>query len=316
LPTKIVYFSSLPKTWIKDAGENMAKLANQHHGVDIRVYRCASIYGADVNISSPLNSLMDAVLSNQSDVNLDTEIIMTEEDLVYVEDAVEFVTDTVSSDSYRGKQLNIATGTRNKLSEVVVELIVQNGFHEIVEGFDKVVGDEKEKVLSFSFLNTCQTCFRNISEGIKTIIALRRQDMSSSSTATSVTSDAVPQYSSYHCSGGNQNFRNWKPNSLGNRTFVSNRVCMFENICYSGTELTYFMHPEESRSPSFINYFLDHEFVKLSHVPHAPWHPRVFTDEAIPPQWEFRGDHTWMFTGASFSFNYAHLVVCLTVRYA
>ena len=49
LPTKIVYFSSLPKTWIKDAGENMAKLANQHHGVDIRVYRCAP-YTAQMSI--------------------------------------------------------------------------------------------------------------------------------------------------------------------------------------------------------------------------------------------------------------------------
>jgi hypothetical protein len=62
-----------------------------------------------------------------------------------------------------------------------------------------------------------------------------------------------PIYSSFQCSGGNQDFPNMKP--FKNESFsLENKLCKLENVCLlkGGTKLMYFQHPEETVAPDFV----------------------------------------------------------------
>jgi hypothetical protein len=349
LPLAVIYLSHVDKqNWWQVAGEKMAQLSREYHGLNVRVYRSASLYGADLNVPYPFNELLDRVFLNSSSVQLIIDDI--EDDFVYVDDAVAYIVNSLDTDSNK-QYTTIASGTVHKLSHIAREMLKQGGINYNYEPTRNV--ENNKKPLLFVF--TCQTCFRNISEGIKTVLAMRAQEASSTNDhevsytkvdGTEIKSksetdskraeskkhfkgynnegqfghrsgsgkkskrgmSSPPRYSSYHCSGGNQNFRNWQPNSLGNNTFIANRVCMLENVCWTENQFVYFMHPEEAMSPAFIKYFITVEFVKLSHRLHMPW-TLAYTHAPIPDEFEYKDDKTWTFTHASFSFNYAHLLI-------
>ena len=340
LPSKIIYMTSQRNSIRRDVAENWARIAREKYGLDVIVFRSVPIYGVEFDLSNVVNVLS----KNFVEIFSSHDVMNDEIDVIYVEDATYFILDKVKSvlstpfnvsESYESELSNywvhaVESGDRHSLdhvASVAKQIPAGNPAHIDCNHVD----DEKE-AKGFRF--------RNILSGSKTIMELQALDSQCYSSSKSTEKEKrisdicdqhdsdmckrdtkpdsryphlkpveKPRYSSFSCSGGNQDFRNWKANSLGNNTFIKNRICLLKNVCWVNDAFHYFVHPEEVRSPSYIQ-FMDREFVKTSHskMKAKPFFlTRVF--DSIPPDNVFRDNKTWAFSYVSFSFNYAHLLV-------
>ena len=125
------------------------------------------------------------------------------------------------------------------------------------------------------------------------------------------------RYSSFQCTaGGNQKFpAEW---NFYDETFnrIDNRVCKFKNVCLDENLnfFNYYQHPEELKAPQFAqlnsaNLFLPGMLEKFTNL--DEWALDMFriVKSAIPRDVPFIDNRTWLYTSASYSYNYAHLLL-------
>jgi hypothetical protein len=116
-------------------------------------------------------------------------------------------------------------------------------------------------------------------------------------------------YSSVRCTGGHQAFPDdWKFYDE-DYTDIGNRVCMFENVCLIQNRMIYFQHETEVNAPNYASFPRDKLFVFLSLTGLLNLHIDVAANQHVPHAAKYVDDNTWLFTLASYSFNFAHLLL-------
>ena len=120
--------------------------------------------------------------------------------------------------------------------------------------------------------------------------------------------EAEPIYSSFKCSGGNQDFHDMKPYDEDSIS-LKNKVCKLENICFQTDRFVYFQHPEESMAPEFVQ-IQRKNIVKLGLVQDVvvdfDFYLSIARSIAVPSHLEFDDNKTWFLILSSYSDGIGH----------
>ena len=158
---------------------------------------------------------------------------------------------------------------------------------------------------------------RSVQQGIQRMVELSHLSTTTSRTRR-VRSDEMNKqqqdkqqlYSTVTCTAGHQNFPNdWKFYN-DDYNSIQNRICMFENICLFDQQLIYFQHEDEYKAPDYAKFPQDDVFVFLSLTGLLNIKIDVARNQSIPDfLLESYDNKTWFFTLASYSFNFAHVLM-------
>jgi dTDP-L-rhamnose 4-epimerase len=109
----------------KQVQEQVLSLLSETQGLEYWPLRLQNVYGPGQSLNNPYTGIL-AVFSNQAQANGPIEIFedgLESRDFVYVDDAVEAIWKCIASTGSRGEALNVGTGRRVTVNEVVREIV-------------------------------------------------------------------------------------------------------------------------------------------------------------------------------------------------
>ena len=143
LNEKLVDFStnrfSLPEAsygFCKLAGEYLAKLAVEHYGLDVAIYRPFGGYGEDQSLDYPLPSIVRRVVAKENPITI-WGSGNQQRDFIYIEDVVDAVLATYQK-LPSGEAVNLGTGLGYSFFDLAE-------FAADIEGYDGLVRNDPSK---------------------------------------------------------------------------------------------------------------------------------------------------------------------------
>jgi nucleoside-diphosphate-sugar epimerase len=121
-----IYSPDFSYGWVKLTGEQMAAWAMKEHGLDVRVFRPFSGYGADQDLDYPFPSFIDRALRKDSPFTVWGDGTQSR-DFIHIDDVVKGAMTAVDS-GYK-KPLNLGTGVATSFNDLAA-LVMKASGHE------------------------------------------------------------------------------------------------------------------------------------------------------------------------------------------
>ena len=295
----------------KQSGRFLAPALHRTHGLNVALFEAQYVYGEDQPRTAALWSVVRQALSKVDPLVLHRDMNIN---FLYVEDVVQCVFMNMNS-VFDGSVVSLSAGETTNMT-AVAQVVAQQMSDPEYQPSITVNENDVTSVDVLAALPTDETLACENMGSMEAVIARmislqQAEDARERETQKQEESQALPLYSSFQCSGGNQLFTDMKPfneDSLSKK----NKVCKLENVCLLDTNLLYFQHPEESLAPDFVQ-VQDLNMVKLG-ITHdiaadLNFQLSVLPNTPLPNHFEFTDAKTWFLILASYSDGIGHLLM-------
>jgi nucleoside-diphosphate-sugar epimerase len=304
----------LPQVLSKQTDRSLAPALHRSHRLNVAQYEAQYIFGEDQSVSGVLRDVLQQVMARKDPIVLDQD---ANADFIFVEDVVQGVFLSFNQ-VHDGSVVSLVSGQHSNMS-TITRVIAQQLQHDPVISVNQFLDDDDDDDddddLSLSFPgHTTQVCptTKRVGDVVAHWIALQQEEQQQEREKERVEKEtleqAPPRYSSFQCSGGNQEFPDMKPfnnDSLSKK----NKVCKLENVCLYHSKIMYFQHPEEAAAPAFVR-VQKHNMVKVGLTQDLAsgifFHLNVVPGSPLPSHFELSDSKTWFFILASLSDAVSH----------